>query len=121
MKNWFYFGVICLVLLEIANVYFIMPMPGSQKMDSLDLSYTLYKYRWIWRSIFYIIILIGLLHGLWKQLWIPAIPLLILTAIIIIEIMVEKGTNNLILSVVVEILTGSVKFNTITSLRFNPL
>lgn len=81
MKNWFYFGVICLVLLEIANVYFIMPMPGSQKMDSLDLAYTLYKYRWIWRSIFYIIILIGLLHGQWKQLWIPAIPLLILTAI----------------------------------------
>ena len=39
MKKLFYFGIIFLILFEITNVYFIMPMPGSQKMESLDGKY----------------------------------------------------------------------------------
>ena len=38
MKKIFWFGLIGLLLFEIANVYFIMPMPGSQQMDSIDLA-----------------------------------------------------------------------------------
>jgi hypothetical protein len=47
MKKLFWFGLIGLLLFEIANVYFIMPMPGSQQMNSIDLAYFLYKWRWI--------------------------------------------------------------------------
>ena len=32
----FYLGIVGLLLFEITNVYFIMPMPGSQRMESLD-------------------------------------------------------------------------------------
>ena len=42
MKNLFYASVVGLVLFEIANVYFIMPMPGSQEINSIDLAYWLY-------------------------------------------------------------------------------
>ena len=35
-----------LIVFEIANVYFIMPMPGSQRMRSLDVAYALYQWRW---------------------------------------------------------------------------
>ena len=38
-KNCFYAGIAGLILFEIANVYFIMPMPGSQQMDSLAIAY----------------------------------------------------------------------------------
>ena len=31
---------------ELANVVFIMPMPGSQQMNSIDLAYFLYQWRW---------------------------------------------------------------------------
>lgn len=34
-------GIIGLILLEIATVYFIMPLPGSQGMRSIDAAYTL--------------------------------------------------------------------------------
>ena len=38
------FGVIAgALLVELANVYFIMPMPGSQRMNSIDLAYFLVK------------------------------------------------------------------------------
>ncbi len=42
-------SLVALVLLagfEAANVYFIMPMPGSQRMRSLELAYALYQWRW---------------------------------------------------------------------------
>ena len=32
----FYLGLISLALFELAKVYFIMPMPGSQRIKSLD-------------------------------------------------------------------------------------
>jgi hypothetical protein len=49
MRRLFVLGVVLLVLFEAANVYFIMPMPGSQRMRSLELAYTLYSARWIVR------------------------------------------------------------------------
>ena len=51
MKKLFYASVLSLMLLEFANVYFIMPMPGSQEMNSIDLAYFLYTWRWVWRGI----------------------------------------------------------------------
>ena len=43
-------GILGLVLTEIGNVYFIMPMPGSQRMPSIDAAYALYGWRWPLRA-----------------------------------------------------------------------
>ncbi len=82
MKKYFWFGIIGLVLFEIANVYFIMPMPGSQQMNSIDLAYFLHKWRWIFRGLFAAMIFLGLFKAQWKRKWPLAIPLLILAAVI---------------------------------------
>jgi hypothetical protein len=59
MKRLFHLGITLLVLLEIANVYFIMPMPGSQRMTSIDFAYWLYTWRWVFRAIFAAMIVAG--------------------------------------------------------------
>ena len=59
MKKLFYFGVFGLLLFEAANVYFIMPMPGSQEMNSIDVAYFLYTWRWVFRGILSIFIILG--------------------------------------------------------------
>jgi hypothetical protein len=59
MKKLFYIGIALAVLFEIANVYFIMPMPGSQRMASIDFAYKLYTWRWLFRAIFVAMIIAG--------------------------------------------------------------
>lgn len=59
MKRLFYMGLVLLVLFEIGNVYFIMPMPGSQRMTSIDFAYRLYSWRWLFRAIFAVMIVAG--------------------------------------------------------------
>jgi Protein of unknown function (DUF3179) len=59
MKKLFYVGIGLLVFFEIVNVYFIMPMPGSQRMASIDLAYRLYSWRWLFRAIFAVMIVAG--------------------------------------------------------------
>jgi hypothetical protein len=49
MKRLFFPALLLLLAFEVANVYFIMPMPGSQVLDSLGWAYGLYDYRWIVR------------------------------------------------------------------------
>lgn len=58
-KKIYYFGILGLLLFELANVYFIMPMPGSQEMNSIDLAYFLYSWRWIFRIVFILMLLYG--------------------------------------------------------------
>ncbi|HET6767831.1 MAG TPA: DUF3179 domain-containing (seleno)protein, partial [Chitinophagaceae bacterium] len=82
MKKIFWFGLIGLLLFEIANVYFIMPMPGSQQMNSIDLAYFLYKRRWIFRGLFAAMIIIGLLTSQWKRKWLLLLPVAIVAAAI---------------------------------------
>jgi hypothetical protein len=81
MKKYFWFGFLGLLLFEIANVYFIMPMPGSQQMNSIDLAYFLYKWRWIFRALFGLMLILGLLKSNWKRKWPLAIPLLLVVAV----------------------------------------
>jgi Protein of unknown function (DUF3179) len=52
-------GLLGLMLLEIALVYFIMPMPGSQRMRSIELAYALYSWRWALRGLFGVMALAG--------------------------------------------------------------
>ena len=59
MKRLFYLGILLLVLFEVAHVFFIMPMPGSQRMRSIDLAYLLYSQRWIFRALFGMMIVAG--------------------------------------------------------------
>lgn len=84
MKKLFWFGLIGLFLFEIANVYFIMPMPGSQQMNSIDAAYFLYKWRWLFRGIFGLMILVGLFRAKWHRRWkwLLILPLAILIAVI---------------------------------------
>ena len=77
MKKVFYAGIVGIILFEILNVYFIMPMPGSQRMNSLDAAYFLYRYRWFFRIAFGLMIVIGatrVFQG--RRKWIPALALL---------------------------------------------
>ncbi len=65
MKKLFTIGVLGLVLLEIANVYFIMPMPGSQRMRSIDFAYRIYEWRWPLRALFGAMLLAGVIP-MWR-------------------------------------------------------
>jgi hypothetical protein len=65
MKKTFYFGVLLLILFEILNVFFIMPMPGSQEINSIEIAYFLYSWRWVFRIILGLMIAIGFLK-LWN-------------------------------------------------------
>ncbi len=83
MKKLFYIALVLLAVFEVMNVYFIMPMPGSQRMNSIDLAYFLYSYRWIFRGIFGLMILIGSFAALSdRRVWIPIVATLPIVAII---------------------------------------
>ncbi len=77
MKKVFWIGIIGLLLFEVANVYFIMPMPGSQQMNSIDAAYFLHKWRWVFRILFGLMIVIGFFKARIKRRWLLLIPLLI--------------------------------------------
>ena len=57
-------------------------MPGSQRMNSIGTAYFLYKWRWVFRGFFSMMILIGLLKSSLKRKWLLAIPLLIVAVVI---------------------------------------
>ncbi|MEP6713148.1 MAG: DUF3179 domain-containing (seleno)protein [Ferruginibacter sp.] len=80
MKNFFYTGLIGLLLFEIANVYFIMPMPGSQKMNSINVAYFLYNWRWVFRVVFFVVMLYGFFSATWQRLWMPLTAFIIAAA-----------------------------------------
>ena len=84
MKKIFWLGFIGLLLFEVANVYFIMPMPGSQQMKSIDLAYFLHKWRWVFRALFALMLIIGLVKAKWhrKWKWALILPLFVLGAVI---------------------------------------
>ena len=75
-KTLFYTGVVGLALFEVLKVYFIMPMPGSQQHDTLDVAYFLHSYRWAFRMLFIAFIVYGARDAFQvKRKWLPVIPL----------------------------------------------
>ncbi len=80
MKKLFWTGVVGVVVFEWVNVYFIMPMPGSQEMHSIELAYFLYHWRWAIRVIFTLFIFLGWTKLNLKKKWLIAIPFLIIAA-----------------------------------------
>jgi hypothetical protein len=84
MKLVFWFGVIGLALLELALVYFIMPMPGSQRMRSVEFAYAIYSWRWLLRALLAAMLVSGLpsaLRGTSRTKAIVPISLLALGAL----------------------------------------
>lgn len=59
MKKLFYIGALGLILFEIANIYFITPLPGSQEINSLGFAYFFHTYRWFFRLLFLGMIVYG--------------------------------------------------------------
>jgi hypothetical protein len=55
----FAIGVVLLIVFEIAHVWFIMPLPGSQRMRSLDIAYLLHGARWVVRGVALALLLRG--------------------------------------------------------------
>jgi len=82
MKKIFWLGITGLFLFEVANVYFIMPMPGSQRMNSLDLAYFLYSWRWFFRILFSLMIVVGFFMSRVKRKWLLVIPMAIVCAVV---------------------------------------
>ncbi len=61
MNKIYYLASLGLILFEIANVYFIMPMPGSQEMNSINIAYFLHSWRWLFRISLYLLIIFSFL------------------------------------------------------------
>ena len=82
MKKYFYVGIIGLILFEIAKVYFIMPMPGSQRMNSIDLAYFLHSWRWTFRIVFMLLIVLGSPSVFQtKKKWLPTLMILLVAGV----------------------------------------
>ncbi|HTK83364.1 MAG TPA: DUF3179 domain-containing (seleno)protein [Bacteroidota bacterium] len=78
MKRLFYLGLFGLMVFEILNVYFIMPFPGSQRINSLNAAYFLYSYRWWFRIFFALLIAVGFMKAFSiRHKWIPGVLLLV--------------------------------------------
>ena len=59
MSSLFWIGTAALALLEFMLVYFIMPLPGSQRMRSIEVAYALYTWRWALRALCGVMIALG--------------------------------------------------------------
>ncbi len=80
-NSWIIILSLLLILFELASVYFIMPMPGSQEVNSLDFAYLLYSLRWFMRGLFIIGSLIILLSSWRRNLWIISISVILVIAV----------------------------------------
>lgn len=65
----FYAGIAGLALFEVLKVYFIMPMPGSQEMNSIDLAYLLHDWQWVFRGVFIFLIGLGAVPAFQARKW----------------------------------------------------
>jgi Protein of unknown function (DUF3179) len=52
----FLIGIILLIGVEIASVYYIMPFPGSQIDEMVDIAYFIHSYKWIFRIFGFLLI-----------------------------------------------------------------
>lgn len=83
MKYIFYTALLALAVFEFLNVYFIMPMPGSQPLDAVNLAYFLHQNRWIIRAICTVLFLMSALKT-WttSNRWIMAVTIVVTSVVI---------------------------------------
>jgi len=82
MKKIFYLTLIAWAIFEIANVFFIMPMPGSQRMESIGFAYFLYHWRLAFRAGFALLLFWSFFKSTFRYKWLPALALTALAALI---------------------------------------
>jgi hypothetical protein len=51
VRRLFYLALAALAVFELAAVWLIMPLPGSQRMHSVELAYALHRWRWPVRGV----------------------------------------------------------------------
>jgi hypothetical protein len=51
-------------------------------MNSIDLAYFLHKWRWVFRGLFGLMIIVGLFRSQWKRKWLLFFPIAIIAAVI---------------------------------------
>jgi hypothetical protein len=66
LRRLFWAGVAGLLVFEFLHVWFIMPLPGSQRMRSLDIAYALHTWRWPLRALCAVLLLAGI-AGAWRR------------------------------------------------------
>ena len=62
-------GLIIILAVEILRVYFIMPFPGSQQSNTINIAYFLDKYIWYIRIVLWLIIAFPLYKAFVKNKW----------------------------------------------------
>ena len=75
-KKTFYAGLLLLALFELANVWFIMPLPYSQRVRSIDIAYAQHRYRWVFRVAFGLMIVGGARPAFRVATWRKVFPIL---------------------------------------------
>ncbi len=83
MRLIFYLGCIVLAIFEVLHVYFIMPMPGSQEMNSVDAAYFLHTWRWTVRLLCVAMMAAGIKPAFnVRRKWIPVFMVAVSLAIV---------------------------------------
>jgi len=77
----FYAGAVLLILFEVMNVWFIMPLPGSQRMRSIDIAYAVHQWRWGVRMVAGLMLLTGLVPALRPTGWRRLAPVALLLVV----------------------------------------
>jgi hypothetical protein len=73
----FIIGLILLLTLEIVRVFFIMPFPGSQEDNMIELAYFINNNVWYLRAVGWLIIIVPLLNYVWYgKVWKKVVVLL---------------------------------------------
>lgn len=87
MKKLFAVGIVGLILFELCSVWLIMPLPGSQRMRSIDAAYALYHWRWGARATLGLALLAGT-FAMWRaagwRRWVVPPALLVLVGVVYI-------------------------------------
>jgi hypothetical protein len=60
-------GILVLIFFEFARVYLIMPLPGSQQFNSIDIAYFLGTNKWVIRLVGYLF-LISITVSIWMNI-----------------------------------------------------
>jgi hypothetical protein len=60
LRRLFYVSVLLLAGYELLRVYLIMPLPGSQRLQSIDVAYALHSWRWPIRVVLGTVIALGM-------------------------------------------------------------
>jgi len=83
VKKLFYTALAALALFEFLNVYFIMPLPGSQRFRTVDIAYFLHTHRWHFRVPLLLAIAAGIVPAFQvTHRWVPALAALAAAALV---------------------------------------